>query len=355
MAGLITGSLLLGWETLLDYLSAHVITCLVPAFFIAGGIAAFLRKDAILKYFSPEADKRIAYGIASVSGTVLAVCSCTILPMFAGLLKKGAGIGPAFTFLYAGPAINILAIIYSAQVLGLDIGIARGVLAVASSIAIGLIMTRIYRQEEAVASRAKAPVPTIPCADERSNRVTLAFFGLLLAILLVGTSSFDVLIRLLVVYALSLAVAYLLIYHFSRDEVTEWGLETWFLTRKIFPILLAGTFLLGMLAYFLPPETFRPFIGTNSPLSCLIASLIGAILYMPTLLEVPIIGTTFGYTAGIMARGPALSLLLAGPTISLPSLLVIQRIVGVRKTLTYATLVVVFATIGGFLFGISGI
>jgi uncharacterized membrane protein YraQ (UPF0718 family) len=204
MADPITGSLLMGWDTLASYLSQHVVTCLVPAFFIAGGIAAFLNKEAILRYFSPEANKCTAYGIASVSGTVLAVCSCTILPMFAGIRKKGAGIGPAFTFLYSGPAINILAIVYTANVLGLDLGVARGILAVVSSILIGLIMAWIFREEERREGQKGVGGPqsdTTACEIERPRWAVPLFFVLLVGILLVATSSLDLFIRLLIVYA----------------------------------------------------------------------------------------------------------------------------------------------------------
>jgi uncharacterized membrane protein YraQ (UPF0718 family) len=358
MADPITGSLLMGWDTLASYLSQHVVTCLVPAFFIAGGIAAFLNKEAILRYFSPEAKKSTAYGIASVSGTVLAVCSCTILPMFAGIRKKGAGIGPAFTFLYSGPAINILAIVYTANVLGLDLGVARGILAVVSSILIGLIMAWIFREEERREGQKGVGGPqsdTTACEIERPRWAVPLFFVLLVGILLVATSSLDLFIRLLIVYAFTLGIVVILIYYFTRDEITIWGLETWDLTKKIFPLLIGGTFALGVLAYFLPPESFRPFFGSNSIVSCLLAAIVGAILYMPTLLEVPIIGTTLGYLTGVMAKGPALSLLLSGPTISLPSLLVIYRIVGGKKTVIYASLTVIFATMGGFLFGAFGL
>ncbi|MDD1711696.1 MAG: permease [Methanoregulaceae archaeon] len=353
----VIASLLNGWETLLAYLTEHVITCLVPAFFIAGGIAAFLKKEAILRYFSADTKKYISYGIASVSGTVLAVCSCTILPMFAGILKKGAGIGPAFTFLFAGPAINVLAIIYTANVLGLDLGIARAISAVSLSIIIGLLMATIFRSydEETKKSVKAPPKPSTRCEVEKSNWVTFTFFALMVGILLVATSKLDWMIRLSVIYFLTLGVAVLLIYYFTRDEVTDWGLETWDLTKKIFPILIIGTFALGVLAYFLPPATFRPYIGENTLLASFIAAVIGAILYMPTLLEVPIIGTTLGYLSGDMAKGPALSLLLSGPTISLPSILVLYRIIGGKKTLAYAALVVIFATLAGYLFGISGL
>jgi len=349
----IIGSLLLGWTTLLEYLSEHVVTCLIPAFFIAGAIAAFIQKNAILKYFSPETKKTTSYGIASVSGTVLAVCSCTILPMFAGILKKGSGLGPAITFLYAGPAINILAIVYTAKVLGFDLGVARAVAAVILSIIIGLIMMSLFPQqdEETKKTHAAARRAVMAQADTRPKWVVPAFFIFLVAILLVGTSALDVFYRLLIVYFLSMAVAFLLIYYFTRDEVTEWGIEIWDLTKKIFPILIIGTFALGVLAYFLPPETFKPFIGDNSLPATFLAAIIGAVLYMPTLLEVPVIGTTLGYLSGSMAKGPALALLLTGPSISLPSLLVIYRIIGAKKTLVYAGLVVVFSTIAGFIFG----
>jgi uncharacterized membrane protein YraQ (UPF0718 family) len=159
-------------------------------------------------------------------------------------------------------------------------------------------------------------------------------------------------IKFPIIYALTLGTAFLLIYYFERDEVTEWGLETWDLTKKIFPILIIGTFALGMLSFFLPPEVFRPFFGTNSLTSTFLASIVGTILYMPTLLEVPVIGTTFGYTSGVMAGGPALALLLSGPSVSLPSLLVISRIMGPKKTIVYAGLVIVFSAVAGFVYGL---
>jgi hypothetical protein len=192
------------------------------------------------------------------------------------------------------------------------------------------------------------------CADTRPKWVIPAFFIFLVAILLIGTSALDIFYRLLIVYFLSMAVAFLLIYYFTRDETTDWGLEIWDLTKKIFPILVIGTFALGVLAFFLPPETFRPFFGDNSLQANFLAAMVGAILYMPTLLEVPVIGTTLGYLTGSMAKGPALSLLLTGPSISLPSLLVIYRIIGAKKTLTYAGLVIVFSTMAGFIFGNMG-
>ncbi len=352
MADAITGALLSGLDAVIEYLAAHTVTCLVPAFFIAGAIAAFVKKEAILKYFSPDAKKPVSYGIASVSGVVLAVCSCTILPMFAGIMKKGSGIGPAITFLYAGPAINILAIIYTASVLGFDIGLARALFAIVMAIFIGLIMAIVFRayDEEIRKGAAGLVIPT-GGEEERPGWVVPAFFILLVLILVIGASQVDFTLRLGIVYLLTLAVALLLIYYFERDEVTDWGYEIWDLVKKIFPILIAGTFVVGVIAYFLPPETFAPLFGDNSVFACFMGAIVGAILYMPTLLEVPIIGGTFGYTQGVMAGGPALALLLAGPTISLPSILVLTRVMGAGKTAVYVALVVVFSTVAGLIFG----
>ncbi|MFA5396411.1 MAG: permease [Methanomicrobiales archaeon] len=353
MADYITGSLISGLNAVIEYLAAHTLTCLVPAFFIAGAIAAFIKKDAILKYFSPDARKSVSYGIASVSGIVLAVCSCTILPMFAGIMKKGSGIGPAITFLFAGPAINILAIIYTATVLGADIGIARAVFAVLMAIVIGLIMATIFKEYDTEARSAAATMSVTPAGvrEERPRWVNPAFFVMLILVLIIGASSLDMVLRLAVIYLLTLGIAVLLIYFFERDEVTEWGYEIWDLVKKIFPILVGGTFIVGVIAFFLPPETFQPFFGTNSVGSVFLGAVVGAILYMPTLLEVPIIGGTFGYTQGLMAGGPALALLLSGPTISLPSILVLTRIMGAKKTATYVALVILFSTIAGLIYG----
>ncbi len=341
-----------GLNSVLDYMSQHVLTCLIPAFFIAGAIAAFIKKDAILKYFGPRTRKAVSYPVAAVSGTVLAVCSCTILPLFAGIYKKGSGLGPATTFLFAGPAINVLAVVYTAQVLGYDLGLARAVSAIVLSVVIGLLMGFIFRREEQGASEPRgARAMPIDAENARPRWVVPMFFALLIAVLLIGSSKLDWAPKLAAIYLLTIAVAIILIYYFSKDEVTDWGMETWDLIKKIFPILLIGTFAVGVIAYFVPAETFRPYLGDNSLSSTLLASVIGSLLYMPTLLEVPIIGTTFGYSAGIMGEGPALALLLNGPSLSLPSMIVIYKILGLRKTAAYVLMVVVFSTMAGMIYG----
>lgn len=350
-SNLIFEALNAGLLAVFEYLAQHVITCLVPAFFIAGAIAALVKKDAILKYFGPKVAKYKSYTVASVSGTILAVCSCTILPLFAGIYKKGSGIGPAVTFLFAGPAINILAIIYTAKVLGIELGVARAVAAISMSIIIGLIMAALFgKQDEKERPNVRLKLGSKE-SSEKPRWVIPTFFILLVAILLIGASQLDWLIKLPIVYFLTLAVAVVLIYYFQKEEVTDWGMETWDLTKKIFPILIAGTFFVGVFAYFVPPETFRPYLGDNGLWANLTASLIGAVLYMPTLLEVPIIGGTLGYTTGMMANGPALALLLSGPTTSLPSIVALSRIMGLKKTMVYWVLVVLMSAMAGMVYG----
>ena len=353
MSNIFVGLVLSGMNSVMEYLSEHVLTCLIPAFFIAGAIAAFVKKDAILKYFGPAAKKSTAYFTAAVSGTVLAVCSCTILPLFAGIYRKGSGIGPATAFLYSGPAINLLAIVYTARVLGFDIGAARAISAVTMSVAIGLLMAFFFKQHDKdnLEKQRAFTSSASPLEAERPRSVSLLFFVLMVLILIIGASGLGWAAKLAVIYILTLALAFILIYYFRREEVTEWGVETWDLTKKILPILLAGTFVVGVIAYFLPPETFRPYLGGNGLSATFLGAIIGAILYMPTLLEVPIIGTTFGYSTGVMGKGPALALLLAGPAVSLPNMIVLQRIMGSKKTAVYVVLVVVMSTFAGLVYG----
>ena len=361
--------LISGLESLQEYLSAHVLTCLIPAFFIAGAIAVFVSKQSILKYFGAKTKRYISYSIASVSGAVLAVCSCTVLPLFASIYKRGAGIGPASTFLFSGPAINILAIILTARVLGFNIGIARIIGAVGMSIIIGLLMSFIFSRHDK--ENQKNDMLAIP-EDEKSNRslkVSLLFFILLILILVIGATSSDYLPwipKLGIVYLLTIVVSIILIFYYTRDEVKEWGRETWNLTKKIFPVLLIGVFIVGIIggiaAFYTPGSdpsnavgiVVAPYIGGNNILSCFFASIIGALLYMPTLLEVAIVGNLFGYSAGIMGGGPALALLLSGPSLSLPNMIVITRVMGVKKALVYILLVIVVATFIGFIYGLIG-
>ena len=331
-----------GWNTLLEYLSFHVLTCLIPAFFIAGAIAVFVSQAAILKYFGPKANKFLSYGVASVSGTVLAVCSCTILPLFGGIYKRGAGLGPAITFLYAGPAINVLAIIYSARLLGYDIGLGRALGAIVFAIVIGLIMAWIFRKEKTLGDeRAFASM----CEDPSAKKMwqLLLYFGSLVGILVFAASKNWILTGIM--FAL---LFFVLWRWFTRQDIVNWMKETWRFFKMILPWLLGGVFVAGILTVLIPEDVVANWVGGNSIQANSLASVSGMLMYFATLTEVPIIRTFMDLGMG---KGPALALLLAGPAVSLPSILVLRTIMGWRKTIIYILLVVIMATLTGFIFG----
>ena len=340
---IVTSLLQGGVNGLTEYLSAHVLTCLVPAFFIAGAISIFLSQNAVLRYFGPQAPKVLSYGVASISGTILAVCSCTVLPLFGGIYKRGAGLGPAVAFLYSGPAINVLAIVYSARLLGYDLGIGRAVGAVVFSVVIGLIMAALYGREDAQRdSRAFEMLQSDP--DEKSPQERLLFFGLLVGILVFAASA-QWLVTVLLLFGLGL----LLWRRYSREELSAWMHETWRFVRLITPWLLGGVFVAGVLTVAIPESAVARVVGGNSLLSSFVASFAGALMYFATLTEVPIVKAFLDLGMG---RGPALALLLAGPALSIPNMLVIRSIMGTKRTLTYVTLVVAMATFSGYIYGL---
>jgi uncharacterized membrane protein YraQ (UPF0718 family) len=330
-----------GIDAFLDYLSAHVITCLVPAFFIAGAIGVFVSQASVMKYFGAQAKKFLSYSVASVSGTVLAVCSCTVLPLFSGIYQRGAGIGPATAFLYSGPAINVLAIVYSARLLGLDLGAGRAIGAIVFSIVIGLIMALIFRKEEKE-KVAQSLALGIPEGGKRGY-VLLVYFASLIGILVFASQKNWILTGF---SFLILFVALRLWY--DKEEIKEWLSATWGFVKLITPWLLLGVFVAGMIKTLIPESLIQHWLGGNSVRSNLIASVFGALMYFATLTEVPIIKAFLDMGMG---RGPALALLLAGPALSLPSMIVIIRVMGARKAFTYIALVVIMATITGMGFG----
>ncbi len=332
-----------GLNALLEYLSVHVLTCLVPAFFIAGAIAVFISQASVLKYFGPRAKKLLSYSVASVSGTILAVCSCTVLPLFGGIYKRGAGIGPAIAFLYSGPAINILAIVYSARLLGYDLGAGRVVGALAFAAGIGLIMSFIYRKEESLKdAEAFAALEAAP--EGKSLWQQAIFFGTLVGILVFAASK-----NWIVTGVLLVVLGVILWRWFTKGEIGQWMRETLHFVRLIVPWLLGGVFVAGIITVLVPESVVTAYVGGNSLLTNFIASFLGALMYFATLTEVPIIRAFMDLGMG---KGPALALLLAGPALSLPNMLVIRSIMGTKKTLTYIALVTVFATISGYMFGL---
>ncbi len=393
------------------YAQEHVILCLLPAFFIAGVIAVFISQGAVLKYFGAQAKKWVSYSIASVSGTILAVCSCTILPLFSSIHKRGAGLGPAIAFLYSGPAINILAIILTARILGFEMGVARIIGAVIFAIVIGSIMSFIYRKEEKDKADRQMNVPL----DEEKRpmwQTAIHFFTLVLILVFANwgapaddvnsggwywiwankwniTAFFGIVLAFTLVYVLKLKWQYvaiaviitavsafvttnpqipmvvgiagltLLTLFDKRDEDNrQWTLSTWDFAKQILPLLAIGVLIAGFLLGSTHGDTDMPgvvpnrwvvsLVGGNSLFSNFFASIVGAFMYFATLTEVPILQGLIG--AG-MGKGPALALLLAGPSLSLPNMLVIRGVIGTRKTLVYVALVVVMATISGLIYG----
>jgi uncharacterized membrane protein YraQ (UPF0718 family) len=333
-----------GVDALAEYLSAHVITCLVPAFFIAGAISAFLSQASVLKYFGPKAKKVVSYSVASVSGAVLAVCSCTVLPLFGGIYKRGAGLGPAVTFLYAAPAINVLAIVYSAKLLGYDLGLGRAIMAILFSIVIGLIMAFIYRREQSKADAKAFEMMASQGHDGMSSRLQILFLLTLIGILVFAAAK-----QWIVMGVLLVILAVTLWRFFSKSEMSQWMKETLRFVKLVIPWLLVGVFIAGMIREGVPESAITSAVGGNGLLANFAASFLGSIMYFATLTEVPIVRSFLDLGMG---QGPALALLLAGPALSLPSILVIRKIMGTQKMLVYVSIVVVMATISGYIFGL---
>jgi uncharacterized membrane protein YraQ (UPF0718 family) len=360
----VQNALLEAFLLLQEYARRHVIFCLIPAFFIAGAISVFISKDSIIKLLGPNANKLLAYGVASVSGTILAVCSCTVLPLFAGIYTRGAGIGPATTFLYSGPAINVLAIILTAKVLGAKIGLARAVGAVVFAVIIGLIMNLVFGKKDSKEKDAGDFALAGETKEDRPLWKTALYFAAMIGILVsVNWSSADPSMKVwYFIYrmkwtigaACAVVLAWMIWRWFKKEELKEWLFSTWVFAKQIFPLLFAGVlvagFLLGRPGHegIIPSTWIAGLVGGNSLGANIFASVAGALMYFATLTEVPILQ---GLIGSGMGQGPALALLLAGPALSLPSMIVIRSVMGTKKTLVYILLVVMMATISGMIYG----
>ena len=345
-----------------EYAREHVLLCLVPAFFIAGAISVFVSQASVIKYFGAEAKKVLAYSVASVSGTILAVCSCTVLPLFAGIYTRGAGIGPATAFLYSGPAINVLAIILTARVLGWQLGVARAVGAVIFAVAVGLSMHFIYLKEEKARSTGQFFMPE----DEKQRPLwkDVSFMAVMVGILVfanwakpkepVGFFMAVWQVKWFLTGGLGVLLAYQIVRWFQKTELTDWTEATWGFAKQILPLLFAGVLAAGLLLgrpgheALIPPHWVESLVGGNSLWANLFASVAGALMYFATLTEIPILQ---GLLGSGMGQGPALALLLAGPALSLPNMLVIRSVLGTQKTLVFVTIVVVLSTLAGMAFG----
>ena len=337
-------SILSAFDLLHDYAQKHVLTCLVPALFIAGAIAVFVKKEAVLKYLGHKSKKIVSYSVAAVSGTILAVCSCTILPLFAGIRKRGAGLGPAITFLFAGPAINVAAIFLTMSVLGYEIGLARAIAAISLSVIVGLTMAFIFREK----SEQGGLLMEESKETKVSEKILFIFFGLMIAILIVNGLQIDKLLKYILMFSFAIATVLLVIFKFHKETTSEWLNETWSFSKMLLPLLFIGVFVAGFIMPLLPESLIQGLVGQNTVLGNLIASVFGAFMYFSTLTEIPILQALI---AKGMASGPALALLLAGPSLSLPSMLVIRKVLGTKKTITYVSLVIIYSTIAGLIFG----
>lgn len=347
-----------------EYAREHVLTCLIPAFFIAGAIAVFVSQASVLKYFGATAKKILSYSVASISGTVLAVCSCTVLPLFAGIYTRGAGIGPATAFLYSGPAINVLAIVLTARILGWELGLARAIGAVLFAVITGLLMAFIFRKDDA--ARAKGEI-FLPEDEDKGRTLTQdALFMLTMVLILIfaafarpaegSTGLWPAIFatKWYITAGLLIVLGFMLKGWFVKEERLTWVQSTWGFMKQILPLLGAGVLVAGFMlgrpghAALIPDQYIEGLVGGNSLWANLFASVSGALMYFATLTEVPILQGLLG--AG-MGKGPALSLLLAGPALSLPNMLVIGGVMGVKKTAVFCGIIVVLSTIAGMSYG----
>jgi uncharacterized membrane protein YraQ (UPF0718 family) len=347
-----------------EYAREHVLTCLIPAFFIAGAIAVFVSQASVLKYFGAAANKILSYSVASVSGTVLAVCSCTVLPLFAGIYTRGAGIGPATAFLYSGPAINVLAIVLTARILGWQLGLARAVGAVVFAVLTGVLMAVIFRKDDAARAAGQMYLPD---EDEKGRTLVQDGLFMLTMVLILIFAAFArpaegstgiwpaiFAAKWYVIAGLLIVLGLMLKKWFQQHERSTWVQSTWGFMKQIFPLLGAGVLVAGFTLgrpgqpALIPEHYIQSLVGGNSLWANLFASVAGALMYFATLTEVPILQGLIG--AG-MGKGPALALLLAGPALSLPNMLVIGGVLGVKKTTVFCTIIVVLSTAAGMIYG----
>jgi uncharacterized membrane protein YraQ (UPF0718 family) len=404
----VTGAIIEAFKLLQWYVRNHTLTCVVPALFIAGAVVTFLSKESVMRYLGPASNKMLAYSVASVSGAVLAVCSCSVLPVFAGIYRLGAGLGPACAFLYSGPAINILAIFLTARILGFSIGLGRAVGAVAFAFLIGLLMAAVFRREERLPSQAIAVTPEAP--KHRALWKTALFFAAMTGFLVFSdwynpgnvivhksdgarfravvmqetrdeivfqleepSGGYEAGARITIpkqalaevedvetwvtrifhlkwylAALMGLAVLGMVRLWFSRDEVGDWMQNTWEFAKILVPLLFGGVLVVGFVTPFLPPAYVAGFVGSNGWGSNLTASVIGAFWYFATLTEIPI---TQALMKLGMHSGPVIALLLAGPALSLPNLLVITSVMGWKKTAVFCAAIVTVAAVSGKLFG----
>ena len=350
--------------TVVEYVKAHILFCLIPAFFIAGAIMIFLNQETILKYLGPNSNKIVSYSIAAVSGSILSVCSCTVLPIFKGIYKKGAGLGPAISFLYSGPAINILAIILSFKVLGFKIGLARMFFAIFLSLIIGIFMQMIFKKDDEARNLDQDIFKSLSNNRQSNTGKQVIFIALMILFLIFlnwtnsngNVKLWDLIYRSkwIISSVLFLIIIILAISWFKRERINEWFVATRDFALQILPLLFVGIIISGFLfgrngsQALISNKWISSIVGGNSLQANLISSISGTLMYFATLTEIPILQ---GLLSNGMGQGPALALLLAGPSVSLPSILIIWGELGAKKTICYVLFVILFSALAGWLFG----
>lgn len=341
-------AIMTGFQYLVEYIGQHTVTCLVPAFFIAGAINYFISKDVIIRYLGITARKLTSFPLAAISSIGLAVCSCTVIPIASGLYRRGSSIGPAFIFLWTAPALNILTITYSGAILGVQITLVRIIAALSTSFLVGIVMVMVFRDEEkARTSKMKAAAPGESVGTQKSLVLILMLVVTLLFpnYLGAGRPFLDKLLIFAPLFTASMAFA---LWKFKREELRQWFDETWWFVKKIVPLLLAGVFIVGFIAAILPSEIVQEYLGGNGLPQTFLANIFGALMYFSSMTESPFVKMMMDLGMG---KAPALALLLTGPGMSLPSMLAIIRVFTLKKALVYIVTAVIISTFAAYIFG----
>ena len=338
--------ILAGSLALKEYIALHVLTCLIPAFLLAGAMVRFISKEAIIKYLGSSTNKLKSFSLASLASFFIAACSCTVIPVASGIYYQGAGVGAAFIFLWVAPAANILAIIYTGSILGTRMVISRIIAALLMAFVVGMVMSFIFRKEETKRIQNFTGANTGIIAKKDLILLILILASLLSPnyIIQKGPYSHKVIVWLV-------ASVIMFMYAFKvkpLDEIKKWLKESLWFVRIIFPLLLLGVFIVGVIGRLLPQDIIQRWLGGSGILASFLATVMGQIMYFATMTEAPFVDTLMKLGMG---KGPALALLLTGPGMSLPNMLAIAKVFGLKKASVYILLVMILGTFVGWFFG----
>jgi hypothetical protein len=351
-----------GLEEVGKFLGTHLISGMVPAFFIAGAIGIFLDSQRITRLLGQNSNPYIAYPVAALSGGILTVCSCGVLPIFTGIMQQGAGIGPAFTFLMASPAVNLIALTYTYTLLGAKYMFWRALLVFFSAIIIGFLMKSIFKQPERIETIG---IEIVEDEVDRTDGQLLFFFIMLVVTMITSTGVLDPLfnkisssgdiaslftLRLTFIAFEIIIIAILCKKWFHPYEIKLWLKKSWSLFLMIFPTVVGGIFLCGIIAVALPLTNLITYFDSNDIQGNFLASVMGGLMYFGTIIGVSITATLQGMG---MNHGPAMTFLLSAPAVSLPSILALVPIAGAKKSAIFLLFVVILSAISGLIFGMT--